>query len=139
MQSFDRSLWRRKIELNESFGLFIKFKNKYYFKNTSKRDAYYNVCGAVPSLNAQIIDTPGIKEFGILAIESYELKNFFKEFVPFLNECKFDNCIHVNEPQCKVIDALNEGKIAPWRYLNYLNILDDISDQAKKWELKKRG
>lgn len=93
----------------------------------------------IPNIDAEIIDTPGIKEFGILAIEKYELKNFFREFTPFLNQCKFDNCMHINEPNCSVLQALEESHIAPWRYQNYLNILEDIGKQAKDWELKKRG
>jgi ribosome biogenesis GTPase / thiamine phosphate phosphatase len=90
------------------------------------------------SINAEIIDTPGIKEFGVLAMLDYELKDYFKEFIPYLNQCKFDNCMHINEPQCAVDTAIREGKIALSRYQNYLNILENIRDQAKGWELKKR-
>lgn len=89
-------------------------------------------------LNAEIIDTPGIKEFGVLHTEDYEVKDFFKEFVPYLNQCKFHNCMHINEPDCIVLEALEEGKISPWRYQNYLGILEDIKEQGSSWELKKR-
>lgn len=89
-------------------------------------------------LNAEIIDTPGIKEFGVLHTEDYEVKDFFKEFVPHLNQCKFHNCMHINEPECKVLEALEEGKISNWRYQNYLSILEDIKEQGSSWELKKR-
>lgn len=91
------------------------------------------------SLKAEIIDTPGIKEFGILQIEDYELKDFFVEYLPYLNQCKYHNCLHRNEPECTVIEALHHGDISPWRYQNYLNMLDDIHDQSKAWELKKKG
>lgn len=92
----------------------------------------------LPQLNAEIIDTPGIKEFGVLQMEDYELKDYFKEFVPYLNRCKYHNCLHINEPECMVIEAVETGKIAPWRYANYLNILEDIQEQSKHWEIKKR-
>ncbi len=92
----------------------------------------------IESLQAEIIDTPGIKEFGILQMEDYELKDFFVEFLPFLNQCKFHNCLHKNEPECAVVDALKKGEIAFWRYTNYLNILNDLENQTEKWELKKR-
>lgn len=89
-------------------------------------------------IQAEIIDTPGIKEFGVLHTEDYEVKDFFKEFVPYLNQCKFHNCMHINEPDCKVLEALEDGKISPWRYQNYLGILEDIKEQGSSWELKKR-
>jgi len=92
----------------------------------------------IENLEAEIIDTPGIKEFGVLQMEDYELKDYFREFIPFLNRCKFSDCMHINEPQCKVVEALDAGEIAPFRYNNYLAILDDIHEQAKGWELKKR-
>ena len=88
--------------------------------------------------HAEIIDTPGIKEFGILHTEEHELKDFFREFTPYLNQCKFHNCLHLNEPDCKVIEAIRAGHISPWRYGNYLGILEDIREQSKSWELKKR-
>ena len=93
----------------------------------------------VQKWNAEIIDTPGIKEFGVLQMEDYEVKDYFREFVPYLNQCKFSNCLHINEPQCQVIEAVEQGKISPFRYKNYLEIIDDISEQSKAWELKKRN
>lgn len=77
-----------------------------------------------------IIDTPGIKEFGLVHIEKNELQNLFPEIFEFRSECKFDNCIHVNEPKCAVRDAVEEMKIAPSRYENYLTFLEeDIYNQ----------
>lgn len=93
----------------------------------------------IQSLNAEIIDTPGIKEFGVLEMKDYELKDFFKEFVPYLNQCKFNNCLHKNEPNCAVREALELGKISTWRYQNYLNILDDIDEISETWSLKKKN
>lgn len=87
-------------------------------------------------LNANFIDTPGIKEFGVLAIEKHELKYYFREMAALLNQCKFDDCLHINEPQCKVMELWNEDKIADFRYQNYRNILDDIISQNDSWERK---
>lgn len=77
-----------------------------------------------------IIDTPGIKEFGLVHIEKSELQNYFPEIFHLRNECKFDNCIHVNEPKCAVRDAVDVMEIAPSRYESYLTFLEeDIYNQ----------
>ena len=76
------------------------------------------------SFNASIIDTPGIKGFGVVAIEKEELGDYFPEFFALKNRCKFHNCIHVNEPQCAVKDALEEEKISWSRYKSYLQIIE---------------
>ena len=76
------------------------------------------------SFDAKIIDTPGIKGFGVVAIEKEELGDYFPEFFALKNRCKFHNCIHVNEPQCAVKDALEEGKVSWSRYKSYLQILE---------------
>ncbi|NVJ86947.1 MAG: ribosome small subunit-dependent GTPase A [Algoriphagus sp.] len=72
-----------------------------------------------------LIDTPGIKEFGILDIEENELSHYFPEMRAFLGQCKFHNCRHVNEPGCMVRQKLEEGLIHPSRYMSYLNILHE--------------
>ena len=64
------------------------------------------------SFDARIIDTPGIKGFGVVAIEKEELGDYFTEFFALKSGCKFHNCIHVNEPQCAVKDALEEEEIS---------------------------
>ncbi|MBF0597853.1 ribosome small subunit-dependent GTPase A [Faecalibacter rhinopitheci] len=72
-----------------------------------------------------IIDTPGIKEFGLVHLDKSELQNYFPEIFELRSGCKFDNCIHVNEPKCAVRDAADEMKIAPSRYENYLTFLQE--------------
>ena len=72
-----------------------------------------------------LIDTPGIKEFGILDIEDNELSHYFPEMRKYLGECKYNNCQHVNEPGCVVLQKLEEGFIHPYRYQSYLNILNE--------------
>lgn len=70
-----------------------------------------------------IIDTPGIKGFGVVDFEQQEIGNYFPEFFALKQHCKFNNCLHVNEPNCAVKDALEKGQIAPSRYKSYLQLL----------------
>lgn len=72
-----------------------------------------------------LIDTPGIKEFGILDVEDTELSHYFPEMRKYLGQCKYNNCQHVNEPGCVVLQKLEEGYIHPYRYQSYLNILNE--------------
>lgn len=69
-----------------------------------------------------LIDTPGIRELGIIDIEQHELGHFFPEIRNRMNECKFNNCRHINEPGCAVLQALESGEIEPSRYESYLSI-----------------
>ena len=77
------------------------------------------------SANAHIIDTPGIKELGLLEIEKGELSHYFPEMRQFLGECKFNNCQHLEEPGCRILQGIEEGEIHPSRYLSYLSMLED--------------
>jgi len=76
-------------------------------------------------MGGDIIDTPGIKGFGLVNMEDTDLSHFFPEIFAISKECKFHNCKHINEPQCAVKIALDEHKIAPTRYESYLNQLND--------------
>ena len=75
--------------------------------------------------DAKIIDTPGIKGFGVVDIEKKELSRCFVEFSTFKEKCKFNNCMHINEPQCAVKNGLEKGEIAISRYKSYLQLLED--------------
>jgi ribosome biogenesis GTPase / thiamine phosphate phosphatase len=76
--------------------------------------------------NSYIIDSPGIKEMGIADMEKHELKHQYPEMRKYLNQCKYDNCLHIEEPQCMIHNAINKGEIADWRYISYLSILTDL-------------
>lgn len=78
----------------------------------------------------KIIDTPGIREFGITDIDKQELSHYFPEMRELLSECQFNNCIHINEPGCAVKNAVEEGKISIERYISYCNILDSINEKS---------
>lgn len=75
--------------------------------------------------NTKIIDTPGIKELGLVDMEAYEISHYFPEMRAYLGECKFNNCLHVNEPGCRIIQALEAGEIFEERYISYLSMLED--------------
>lgn len=77
----------------------------------------------------RIIDTPGIREFGVVHISKQELSHYFREMLPYLNDCQFNNCLHTNEPECAVKQAVAEGHISEDRYISYYNILDSINDK----------
>lgn len=74
------------------------------------------------------IDTPGIKEFGLVEMEREEIQHYFPEIFELKNECKFDNCLHLNEPKCAVMQAVENAEIAPSRYENYLGFLEEVSE-----------
>lgn len=75
--------------------------------------------------NSFIIDTPGIKELGLIDIEKQELSHFFPEMRALLGQCKYHNCKHLNEPKCAVMDAVGSGEIAESRYNSYLSMMGD--------------
>jgi ribosome biogenesis GTPase len=72
-----------------------------------------------------IIDSPGIRAFGLVEIEKEVLAHYFPEMRRLLGECKFHNCMHVNEPHCAVKDAVENGEIEETRYIHYLQMLED--------------
>lgn len=75
----------------------------------------------------KLIDTPGIREWGIVDVTKTELSHYFLEMQPYLQECKFNNCLHQDEPGCAVKEAVSEGAINVDRYLSYLAILDSLA------------
>lgn len=76
----------------------------------------------------QIIDTPGVREFGLVDISKQELSHYFPEMRGLMNECQFNNCMHINEPGCAVKDAVNAGTVSVDRYASYLTILDTMEE-----------
>ncbi|HET7818617.1 MAG TPA: ribosome small subunit-dependent GTPase A [Bacteroidia bacterium] len=71
-----------------------------------------------------IIDTPGIKEFSVINMDKSEIFHFFPEIFKISAECKFSNCLHINEPKCAVIEAVSKNIISPTRYHSYLSIMN---------------
>lgn len=79
----------------------------------------------------KVIDTPGLREFALMDISKQELSHYFPEMRALINDCQFNNCMHINEPGCAVKEAVNSGGIATDRYVSYLTILDTIKE--KEW------
>ncbi|PUZ27909.1 ribosome small subunit-dependent GTPase A [Chitinophaga costaii] len=77
-----------------------------------------------------LIDTPGIRELGIVDIEKVELSHYFLEMQPYLQACRFNSCLHLNEPGCAVRAAVDEGKIYPERYISYVTILASMEEKS---------
>ncbi|MES2621017.1 MAG: ribosome small subunit-dependent GTPase A [Bacteroidota bacterium] len=81
-----------------------------------------------------VIDTPGVREFGIMDFKPEEISHYYIEMREALKDCKFNNCVHENEPDCGVRKAYHEGTISEERYVNYLGILTDYRANYKHWE-----
>jgi ribosome biogenesis GTPase len=79
---------------------------------------------------SRIIDTPGVKEFGLIDLQREELSHYFPEMRAMLPDCRFNNCLHLDEPGCAVKAALGEGSITTDRYASYLGILETVEN---KW------
>lgn len=93
--------------------------------HTTTFSAMYDLPGG-----GELIDVPGVKGFGTFNFEREEVSHYFREIFIVGRQCRFGNCIHVNEPGCAVLEAVENGEISLSRYNSYLNMLDD-KDEAK--------
>ena len=82
--------------------------------------------------SGRIIDTPGMREFGLVGVDRQELSGYFTEMRQRLVNCQFNNCLHINEPGCAIKDAVAEGVIDENRYLSYYSILESLPEQSWK-------
>lgn len=88
------------------------------------------------SFGGFVIDTPGIKELGLVEMKKEEVGHYFPEIRAVMNDCKFNNCLHENEPKCAVKAAVERGEISEERYHSYLSILNGEEMEWKEWEVK---
>jgi ribosome biogenesis GTPase len=88
------------------------------------------------SFGAKIIDTPGIKGFGVVDMDKEEVGDYFPEFFEIKHMCKFNNCLHVEEPKCAIKQALDDDEIAFSRYRSYLQIIEgeDENYRTESWD-----
>ena len=88
------------------------------------------------SFDAKIIDTPGIKGFGVVDMDKEEIGDYFPEIFSLKQDCKFNNCLHLHEPHCAVKTALDKDEIAFSRYRSYLQIVegDEEHYRTENWE-----
>ena len=77
----------------------------------------------------RIIDTPGIREFGIIDISRQELSHYFPEMRALIQGCRYNNCLHLNEPGCAIKEAIEEQRISVERYISYCNIIETIDEK----------
>jgi ribosome biogenesis GTPase len=77
--------------------------------------------------NIKVIDTPGIKGFGIVDLETHEIRKYFSEFERYSGKCKFQDCLHNEEPGCQIKEAVENKKISLSRYKNYISLIVDNS------------
>lgn len=78
-----------------------------------------------------VIDTPGVREFAMIDVEREEIQHFFPEIFEIGRTCKYHNCLHINEPQCQVITAIETGEISDTRYATYTKLLDEELENRK--------
>lgn len=78
----------------------------------------------------RIIDTPGMREFGLVDISRQEVSHYFPEMRERLNDCQFNNCLHFNEPGCAIKQAVRDGEISEDRYVSYVNIMESIEEKS---------
>ena len=78
----------------------------------------------------RLIDTPGMKEFGLVGIEKSELSGYFPEMRQRMNDCQFNNCLHINEPDCAIKEAVRNAQIHENRYVSYYGILESIGEKS---------
>jgi ribosome biogenesis GTPase len=78
-----------------------------------------------------VFDTPGFTSFEILDAEEDNLSDFYPDLLRFKGRCRFDNCRHIKEPDCKVRDAVDAGEIHPLRYASYLTNMEEIRKRKK--------
>ncbi|MDX1828806.1 MAG: ribosome small subunit-dependent GTPase A [Lutibacter sp.] len=83
------------------------------------------------SFGGFIIDTPGIKGFGVVDFDVQEISHFFPEFFKVSSKCKYNNCLHINEPKCAVKEAIAEGEIAESRYKSYLQLMEGDTENYR--------
>jgi ribosome biogenesis GTPase len=86
------------------------------------------------SFGGRIIDTPGIREFGLMHFLPEEISHYYIEMRELIPQCKFNNCMHDNEPGCAVKQAYLDGRVSEERYINYLAIMADYKANYKHWE-----
>jgi ribosome biogenesis GTPase len=86
------------------------------------------------SFGGYVVDTPGIRQFAFWNIDRRNMEMYFEEFLPYVPQCKFADCIHIHEDNCAVKQAVEDEQIAAWRYDSYAKIFDDQMEFLETWE-----
>ncbi|AQX06053.1 GTPase RsgA [Elizabethkingia meningoseptica] len=80
----------------------------------------------------QVIDTPGVREFAMIDVEKEEIQHYFPEIFSISENCKFNNCLHLNEPKCAVLEALENEEILESRYATYIKLMEEAEEQIER-------
>lgn len=96
-------------------------------KHTTRHNELHEVAGGL------VADTPGFSSLDFSHIQANELAEYVPDFVPYLHDCRFNDCVHQNEPGCKIKEAVEAGKISKERYENYLSVLQMIQERREKY------
>jgi ribosome biogenesis GTPase / thiamine phosphate phosphatase len=108
-------------------GLTLKTGKISKFWDQGKHTTTHSQVHALPSLDAWVIDTPGIRVFRLTGINKAELRDCYPEFAPFAAHCRYGaSCSHDHEPGCAVFEAVEKGQLAPTRFASYVEILDEL-------------
>ena len=115
--------------LDSSLELRVGEISSYHLKGTHTTTFYevFELAGG-----GYVIDTPGIKGFGLVDVEKEEIYHFFPEIFKCANDCKFKPCTHTHEPQCAILEAVEGGLISPERYESYLKIFEEEEEKYRK-------
>lgn len=95
-------------------------------KHTTRHSEIFNI-----GIDTYIMDTPGFSSLSIFDCEKEELKNYYREFIPYEGKCRFNGCVHVNEPDCAVKEALAIDKVSEVRYNNYILLYEELKNRRK--------
>lgn len=96
-------------------------------KHTTRHNELHQVCGGL------VADTPGFSSLDFSRIQASDLASFVPDFKPYLGKCRFNDCVHENEPDCAIKQAVENGEIAQVRYKNYLQVLQMIHERREKY------
>lgn len=102
------------------------------YNEKGKHTTTYATMHALPN-GGFLVDTPGIKEYGVAEIDAYELSFYFPEMKRLQENCKFNNCQHLNEPKCAVKKGLETGEVPKWRYDSYQTIREELLIENKHY------
>ncbi len=82
------------------------------------------------NFGGSVIDTPGVREFAMIDVQKEEIQHYFPEIFKTGRNCKFHNCMHINEPKCAVLEAIEKGEIEETRYITYLKIMEEAEENS---------
>ena len=109
--------------LDPSFKLTTKEISKKYKQGT--HTTTFSEMLFLKKYKLSVIDSPGIRGFGLVDIDKNDLPNYFPDFVKYSSDCKFTDCLHIKEPKCAIRNNVNNGNISKSRYENYIKMLDE--------------